>query len=168
MSEKQVASTATIKFDKGYDAPWYVAYGSPEEIKAELIDAFGLDGASDAGLTTAEVIVEASRVARNLWTASSKLGGQIIGIEDNRQPIPATNPMTATSPTGEAAWDAAESAGAGKDDPPFEPNVDPLISRIRTVATKAEFALLWKANTARFAEPEIKAEAAIAQKRLAA
>jgi len=166
--QEQVASTATIKFDGAHGAPWYVAYGSPEEIKAELIDAFALDGASDAGLSLGEVIVEATRVAQATWRAASKLGGQIVGIENHRAPAQATNPMPATSPTGEAAWDAA--AGA---EPPFEPNVpsepvDPLIAQIESARSMAEFASIWQANKDRFAEDAVKAAAAEAQKRLAA
>jgi len=173
-SERVPASTATIKFGKGFEDPWYVVYGSPEEIREQLVVAFGYDRASVATLSLAELIVESSRRAQVLRTASISLGGEIVAVETAKAAPAPRRSRAAAKP----ADDAIEGTPAKVDtpaiasppdvDPPWDDPeaTDPLIAQIEAVTTKAEFALLWKANQARFSEPAVKAAAAAAQGRL--
>jgi len=93
-------TTLTIKFAASHDAPWFVADGSPEEIKQQLIEFFGLTGA--AGHTPHEVALTAVQFAMksasevldlqpsNSWPSRSDRGPR------QREPKEPENPYQAT------------------------------------------------------------------------
>jgi len=67
------SSNVSLKFGGDYAAPWYTVYGTPEQIREQLIQATALDPEYAKDLTLAQVIIEASRWARGLYAAAEKL-----------------------------------------------------------------------------------------------
>lgn len=57
-------TNVSLKFGGGYEAPWLTVYGTPAEIKAQLIEATGLDAEHHKDWTVTDVISEASRLVR--------------------------------------------------------------------------------------------------------
>jgi hypothetical protein len=190
VTDKQgTGSNVSIKYDGGYGAPWLTLYGTPEEIREQIIVTFGYDRASVAEATVAELIVDATRQANGLWNSTTQLGAvpipePVIAAPEPKK-APAKRQTAAAKAKAEAATKGkaaafAEETPAGDsdapatatpppaDEPPFEPNVDTLIRQIEATTTMQEFAAVWKANQARFTEPDIKAAAAAAQARIKA
>lgn len=66
-------STTTIKFGDG-PAPWYVAKGTVSDQRAQLVEAFGMLDHNEK--TLAELIADASTMARSLYKATLKAAAQ--------------------------------------------------------------------------------------------
>jgi hypothetical protein len=156
-SESGRQSTATIKFGKGFEAPWLVVAGTPAEIRAQLNDAFGLDPAKTAGLTLDQLISVASKQAQEsvgVATAHRDLGASV--IETTSTPAPAEGDP----------WDAAEKAklaagqetGAGEA-APAQPQT--LLEKVQTAESVRKLQELWRDNKA---EWDTVADAAKARK----
>jgi len=157
---EDAGTTATIKFGRDYDAPWLKLAGNPRVIRDQIIEAFGYDGASVAELSTAELIAQAGLDASALWTVTRDLGARHVSqpAKGDEPPFVPTN-----GPKGAAAFAAV--AGAASEP---EPQGDPLIAALEAVTEAKELAVIWKDNKERFDEPEVRAAAAEAQKRVAA
>jgi hypothetical protein len=61
MSDKDRGVTATIKYDKGYDAPWLVFSGAVDTVFDDIVAAFGLDAEDVSELTLNELLVRLCR-----------------------------------------------------------------------------------------------------------
>ncbi|AWY07599.1 hypothetical protein SEA_YOSIF_35 [Streptomyces phage Yosif] len=106
MSENR-SLTVTIKYGKGYEETWAVFKGSTDEIRQDIVDYFGFQRDSVAGLTLSELVVEATSIAHGTGNVAKYLGGTIIGSEPNP---PAATP--AASSSNEDPWASAGSTSA--------------------------------------------------------
>ena len=96
-------STVTIKYTGGYDSPWLVLAGSPADIRAQMIEAFGWDASTLTELSLSEMIVRASTEANALFTGVSGLGGTIEkGQPAAAKRTPANKPAAAKPASSEA------------------------------------------------------------------
>lgn len=77
--------TATIKYGKGYEAPWAVFHGSPSEVREDMVEAFGLDEEFVKSLTVSELIINVSQLALGKGNVAAMLGGVAIGPADEAQ-----------------------------------------------------------------------------------
>lgn len=119
--------TATVKFGKGYDDPWLVFRGDPDQISEQVIASFGLE--ETEGLTLAELIVNASKQAQAVRAASAGLGGSVISQGNGRR----------------NAW--AEAAGSTE---PAQPERNPLYGKLEEVTDVAALKELYARNKAAF------------------
>lgn len=104
---------ATIKFGGGYDAPWLVAHGeSVDDVRAYLIDSFGLDPTTEE--TLAELIVNASTMAVGMGNVSKTLKGSVVKSEKTSKPKaePKAEPVAEEKPDIFALIEAVESVDA--------------------------------------------------------
>lgn len=132
-------TSVTIKSGKGYDDSWYVFRGRPEEIKAQLVDFFGIPSASVAGLSVFEVAVNCRQIAQGNESTVAALGGTI---------VPADTKPSQTTP-GDDPWAAIE-AGA-----PDESAPNPILGQIEACKTTDELKRLWAENQAAFADSAV-------------
>lgn len=164
--------TATIKWGKGYEAPWFVGKGSVAEVREQIIAAFGMDAEFYAEHTLAELITQAATHAQGVQAAASSLGPvQILPKGDS---APAA-PKVAEAPAGDP-WEGVQASsppwqgdglGEGKDAPAAKEDKDPLIAALEAASDRAELALIWKQNQAEFSREEVKDAMKAAQGRLA-
>jgi len=70
-------STATLKYGKGHEDSWFVAKGTPAQIKQQVIDYFGLTGEDLAEKTPHEIVLQGQSIAQGTSAVSGKLNGSI-------------------------------------------------------------------------------------------
>lgn len=68
--------TVTLKFGGGFEYPWVVLRGTPDEVKQDIAQIFGFESASVADATIASVIRDAAQEALALGNALAGLGAQ--------------------------------------------------------------------------------------------
>lgn len=90
-------ATFTVKFGAGFDAPWFVAEGNPEEIKNQLILFFGLEGVDDN--TPHEVALAAVVYAQATAAASLNLAA----VPERRDSWPSRSDRPAAPKNAEPA-----------------------------------------------------------------
>lgn len=73
MTEEAV--TVTLKFDKGYEAPWLVLKGQPSEVEANLANLIGVNVGE---LSLIDLIGKASKIAQSHYAISDQLGGEVV------------------------------------------------------------------------------------------
>lgn len=69
------AVTVTLKFDKGYEAPWLVLKGQPSEVEANLANLIGVNVGE---LSLIDLIGKASKIAQSHYAISDQLGGEVV------------------------------------------------------------------------------------------
>ncbi|MEU9044087.1 hypothetical protein AB0D63_20770 [Kitasatospora sp. NPDC048343] len=121
--------TVTIKYGKGFDDSWVVFRGSAETVQQDIVDFFGLDGKSVAGLAPSELVVEATRTAQATTTIVKGLDARI---------IPA--PAVAAAPKPPAS--TAEAPGG-------------LLEQIAQCASTDDLKRLWATNQAAFSDSSV-------------
>lgn len=174
MEEQDATTKVTLKYGKGYEAPWLTFGGSPAEIRAQIIEAFALEGDEGAQtLSLAELVTRAATRAHALYEAATRLGATPTRADIPRrggsQPsavwsqaatpandTPASEAQPATA--APAPWEGpAAPAGAEK---------DPLIALIEAQTDRKGLARVWKEHQAEFEREDVKAAMAAAQKRV--
>lgn len=135
------SGSATIKYGRGFEAPWYVPKGSPEKIREQLITFFGMDRDSVADMTGNEVLLEANTIAQAAYTAMSQTGGRVLskGTAAEATTAPAA---TTTAPTEDPwAQAAAESASVA---------ANPMLALIAGAGNVKGLQDLWADNQSAF------------------
>ncbi len=136
--------TVTIKYGAGYDEPWAVFHGRPDEIEEDLTTYFGIPSDAVQGLTLSEIVVNASALAHGLSAVASGLGATVL----------ASQPQASTSPpTAAAAPDAWEQASASP--APEQPAADPILTSIQNAQDIQSLQRVWAENRAAFTEPAV-------------
>lgn len=137
--------SVTIKYGKGHDDTWAGFTGSPEDIREYVISYFGLDRASVAGLTTDEVVLNATQLAHSTRNVAAALGAVAIPSSESA----ASAPAQATSSSGGGdPWAAAAGSASSA---PAQPEVNPLVAQIEASPTVDDLKRLWAENQAAFA-----------------
>lgn len=136
--------TATIKFSKDFDAPWYVAYGAPSELRRQIIDAFGYDEEAVTDVSLIDLMARASIDAQAAFSAA-KIGtpdawstGKPVG-----EKAPAKRTTKAAAPKAEAK--------------PEESPVQGLIDAINAATDETELKRVWAENQDAFSNTELQA-----------
>ncbi|GAA0967350.1 hypothetical protein [Actinocorallia libanotica] len=156
MSENRRSVSVTIKYGKEEDEPCAVFEGTPQQIREDIIEYFGMPRESVEGLPLNEVVVNATRTAQALDLIRSQLGGVII-------PQPEAKPASGPEPAD--PWAAA--SGTAKSDPPWDPdpapNAEPpnpnawILGEIEKQTTVEGLKKLWAENQAMFADSSVLA-----------
>jgi hypothetical protein len=157
--------TVTVKYNGDKAAPWAVFYGSPSEIREDVISYFGLDPYAMEQRTLHELVQIASRVASGAPVstpmqaapppaapAPAQSEAQVmqllkdeLGARPIEEPAPKSDPWAdAGSPAGSPPWDA-----------PAPPAVNPLLAEIAACGSVLELQRLWAANQTAFKDGDL-------------
>lgn len=163
--------TVTIKYGKGYDESWAVFKGVPEEVKADLVDYFGLDSASVAGLTLNQLVQNVTQIAHSGATAGAQLGAVALpskpaAPEKHGEVTPEKKAVTAqvfgqsASTASTNPWDAIEGSqpaapAATPPAAPAEPERSPVLDLMAATKTVKELQEVWAKNQAAFSDPAV-------------
>ncbi|MCG8926667.1 hypothetical protein [Lentzea sp. CC55] len=152
--------TVTIKGKGDKADPWAVFYGSPAEIREDLIGYFGLDSYSTEQHTLHELVQLAAKIASG---APMPAGMQASASGDSEAEAEARamkllKDELGARPVGESttAEDVWASASSSPADPPWptddKPVVNPMLARIDACASVEALKKLWAENQAAFAD----------------
>lgn len=108
MSERGISITLKYPKPKYQDAPWIVFHGSPEEVREDLIAAFGWDAESVTDLSLHEVTLKAQAAVQGAGEVANQLGGTVLSGGGGAK-------SSAWSQAGSRASEQAE--GAEPEDP---------------------------------------------------
>lgn len=147
MSEKV---TATIKADKGYDAPWLVFNGTPEEIRQQIITTFGFDTAWGTDIAISELVLEASKNFAATYRVSTELGGKAIKSSKTK--------ASGSAPSGGSEATKGQLPAPAKEEKkePADPQADPLLEQIAAATSLDDLTRIWKQNQKAFQQrPEV-------------
>lgn len=102
MSGPDDRSTATIKFGKDFEAPWYVASGNVVTQRQQLVEFAGMEDNPELSLLDLMVLVASEAQAK--WAIRSRLGAQPSSTEIDvpKKSKPATEKV-ASKPAEERA-----------------------------------------------------------------
>jgi hypothetical protein len=144
--------SVTIKYDKGHDATWAVFRGTTGEIRADVLEFFGMDPATQAGLSLSSVVTNATQIAHGKALIATALGATI--VEETTEPAkPTDDPWAAASaaqPSG--PWPGSASVTEAKDDPNAY-----ILGEIEKQTTVDGLKKLWAGNQSFFADPAVMA-----------
>ncbi|WP_406192303.1 hypothetical protein OH733_05525 [Streptomyces griseus] len=144
----------TIKYGKSYEDTWAVFEGSTPDIRAEIIDYFGMDPATQQGLSLSSVVVNATQVAHGKGLIATALGATVIEETIAEPAKPAGDPWAAASAQqAPSAWSSSASVPALKAE---DPNAW-ILGEIAKKATVDELKKLWAANQSFFADAAVMA-----------
>ncbi|MCD2462474.1 hypothetical protein MBT42_02760 [Streptomyces sp. MBT42] len=147
--------SVTIKYDKGHDATWAVFKGTAGEIRADILEFFGMDPATQQGLSLSSVVVNATNVAHGKGLIATQLGGTVIEETSNDEPAkPSGDPWaTASAQQASSAWSGSASAAEPKKE---DPNAY-ILGEIAKQTTVDGLKKLWAANQSFFSDASVMA-----------
>lgn len=152
--------TATVKFGDKFDAPWLVLAGNADDMKADLIRAFGWDASTSAETPLVNLLAQASVEAKAAYVAAQDLKGTVVSSKSSRGTKAAPKAKAAATP------EAEEPAPVAKEAAPAEStgdNVDQLIAAFDAIEpgddAKIELISLVNANKAEIGKSEAVKEA---------
>ncbi|MFF3249751.1 hypothetical protein ACFYWP_01805 [Actinacidiphila glaucinigra] len=146
----------TIKYGKGYDDSWVVFEGPTSEIRAEILDYFGMDPETQRGLSLSSIVVNATNIAHGKGLIATALGATVVAEEPAAEPAkPAGDPWAAASSAKPApsAWSGSSAPAEPKAE---DPNAY-ILSEIEKQTTVDGLKKLWAANQSFFKEPAVMA-----------
>ncbi|ATI18733.1 hypothetical protein SEA_DAUDAU_32 [Streptomyces phage Daudau] len=145
----------TIKYGKGYDDSWVVFEGSTPEIRAEVIDYFGMDPDTQLGLSLSSIVVNATQIAHGKALIATSLGATVVSETTNEPAKPPTDDPWAAASAAQSSgpWPGGVSdAGAKKEDPNAY-----ILGEIEKQTTVDGLKKLWAANQSFFADAGVMA-----------
>lgn len=139
----------TLKGATGYDAPWITFSGSVEEVRQDIIAAFGFNALGEDGkpvsnaedLDLHDLTVEAAKAFSAQYSVAASLGGKPVGR--GRGGRKSETPPAATSGGSEGdGWD--DTPSSSEPEAPAGPNLEQLIADCASVA---DLRNLWADHT---------------------
>lgn len=145
----------TIKYGKSYDDSWVVFEGSTPEVRAEIIDYFGMDPETQRGLSLSSIVVNATNIAHGKGLIATALGATVV------EETPAASPAKPTEDPWAAA-SAAQSSGpwpgsASVTEPKKEDPNAYILGEIEKQTTVDGLKKLWAANQSFFSDASVMA-----------
>ncbi|MFG2923866.1 hypothetical protein ACGFYA_20450 [Streptomyces sp. NPDC048305] len=149
MSELSV----TIKYDKGHDATWAVFRGTTGEIRADVMEFFGMDPATQAGLSLSSIVTNATQIAHGKGLIATSLGATV--VEETSEPArPTDDPWAAASAQQSSSpWPGSVSVAEPKKE---DPNAW-ILGEIESQATVDGLKKLWAGNQSFFSDASVMA-----------
>jgi hypothetical protein len=144
--------SVTIKYDKGHDATWAVFRGTTGEIRADILDFFGMDPATQVGLSLSSVVTNATQIAHGKGLIATALGATI--VEETTEPAkPTDDPWAAASAAQSSGpWPGSASVTEAKEDPNAY-----ILGEIEKQTTVDGLKKLWAGNQSFFSDPAVMA-----------
>ncbi|MGW3323865.1 hypothetical protein [Streptomyces virginiae] len=108
----------TIKYGKGYDDSWVVFEGATQQIRADVLDYFGMDPESQRGLSLSSIVVNATNLAHGKGLIATQLGATVVEETSTEPTKPTSDPWAAAAGASSASRaNRASDAGPQKEDP---------------------------------------------------
>lgn len=147
--------TITIKYGKGHDDSWAVFRGTPTEIRANILEFYGMDPASQQGLSLSSVVVNATQIAHGKGLIATSLGATVVEENANEEPAkPAGDPWaTASAQQSPSAWSGSASVTETK---AADPNAY-ILGEIAKQTSVDGLKKLWAANQSFFSDASVMA-----------
>jgi hypothetical protein len=144
--------SVTIKYDKGHDATWAVFRGTTGEIRADILDFFGMDPATQVGLSLSSVVTNATQIAHGKGLIATALGATV--VEETTEPAkPTDDPWAAASAAQSSGpWPGSASVTEAKEDPNAY-----ILGEIEKQTTVDGLKKLWAGNQSFFSDPAVMA-----------
>ncbi|MFJ6183783.1 hypothetical protein [Streptomyces sp. NPDC092295] len=147
--------TVTIKYGKGHDDTWAIFKGASVEIRANILEFFGMDPETQKGLSLSSVVINATNIAHSKGLIATALGATVVEETTNAEPAkPTSDPWEA------ASAQQAPSASTGRASV-AEPKVaDPnayILGEIAKKTTTQELKKLWAENQSFFSDASVMA-----------
>jgi hypothetical protein len=123
------------------------------EIRADILDFFGMDPATQVGLSLSSVVTNATQIAHGKGLIATALGATV--VEETTEPAkpPTDDPWAAASATQSGPWPGSASvAEPTKEDPNAY-----ILGEIEKKTTVQELKKLWAENQSFFADPAVMA-----------
>lgn len=135
--DREVTVTIKVPESKKYagDAPWFVFRGTVDAVSEQIGQTFGI---AIAGLTLADVTINAQRLATNLNSMAQALGGTIIPSKDDNDSPPWD---TSSAVSKNDVWQKAAEK---------QEKVDPILAGIEAATTVADLQQHWAENQEKF------------------
>jgi hypothetical protein len=143
----------TIKYGKTYEDTWAVFEGGAPEVRAEILEYFGMDPETQRGLSLSSVVVNATQIAHGKALIATSLGATVVEETTTDEPAkPAGDPWAAASAKqSPSAWSGSASVAEPKAE---DPNAY-ILGEIAKKTTVAELKKLWAENQSFFADPAV-------------
>lgn len=143
-------TTVTIKYSGDKDATWVVFRGTPAELRADIMDYFGMDPATQAGLSLSSIVTNATQVAHGKGLIATSLGATVVEETTTEAPAkPTSDPWAAAA--GTQVHTVADQAPAKED-----PNAW-ILGEIEKQTTVQGLKELWAKNQSFFADQGVMA-----------
>ena len=145
-------TTVTIKYDKGYDAPWVVFKGGVSQITGQMASYFGLSADEASDLTPHELTVICNGIAQGK-------GKPVQGISRAKDKAPATTEEAVENVKNVIGGEVvADSAWDGVDDsePTAAPDHAALIAALNAADDLNSLKRLWAENKPAFEDSAVK------------
>lgn len=143
----------TIKYGKSYEDTWAVFEGTTQQLRAEILDYFGMDPQTQAGLSLSSVVVNATNVAHGKGLIATQLGGTVIEETQTEPAKPSGDPWAAAASQQSGPWPGSASVAEPKKE---DPNAY-ILGEIEKQTTRDGLKKLWAANQAFFSDPAVMA-----------
>jgi hypothetical protein len=144
--------SVTIKYDKGHDATWAVFRGTTGEIRADILDFFGMDPATQVGLSLSSVVTNATQIAHGKGLIATALGATV--VEETSEPAkPTDDPWAAAANVQSGPWPGSASVAEPKKE---DPNAY-ILGEIEKKTTIQELKKLWAENQSFFSDAAVMA-----------
>ncbi|MFB8350976.1 hypothetical protein [Streptomyces niveus] len=142
-------TSVTIKYGKSYDDTWAVFKGTSAEIRANILEFFGMDPATQQGLSLSSVVINATNIAHGKGLIATALGATVVEeTATNAEPTkPTSDPWAAASASRESASVATAKA---------DPNAY-ILGEIEKKTTVQELKKLWAENQSFFSDATVMA-----------
>ncbi|MGW8953516.1 hypothetical protein [Streptomyces sp. NPDC055709] len=146
--------SVTIKYDKGHDATWAVFKGTAGEIRADVMEFFGMDPATQAGLSLSSIVTNATQIAHGKGLIATALGATVIEETTSEAPAkPQGDPWAAAASTQSGPWPGSASVAEPKSS---DPNAY-ILGEIEKQTTVDGLKKLWAANQSFFSDASVMA-----------
>ncbi|MFD7259304.1 hypothetical protein [Streptomyces sp. NPDC059874] len=143
----------TIKYGKGYDDSWVVFEGATQEIRADVLDYFGMDPESQRGLSLSSIVVNATNLAHGKGLIATRLGATVVEETNTAPATPTNDPWAVAASTQPASRASSASVADSKAE---DPNAY-ILGEIEKKTTVQELKKLWAENQSFFADPAVMA-----------
>lgn len=147
--------SVTIKYGKSYDDTWAVFKGTAAEIRADILEFYGMDPATQQGLSLSSIVTNATQIAHGKGLIATALGATVIEETTTDEPAkPAGDPWAAASAQQTpSAWSGSVSAA---EPTKADPNAY-ILGEIEKQTTVDGLKKLWAANQNFFSDASVMA-----------
>lgn len=152
MSDSDI--TITIKYGKTYEDTWAVFRGAPGEIRANILEYFGMDPETQVGLSLSSIVVNATNLAHGKGLIATALGATVIEETTTDAPAePTGDPWAAAAGTPAQAASTPSAAPAATSE---DPNAY-ILGEIEKKTTVQGLKKLWAENQSFFKDAAVMA-----------
>lgn len=149
--------TITIKYGKSYEDTWMVFRGTAGEIRADILEYFGMDPDSQAGLSLSSVVVNATQIAHGKGLIATSLGATVVEETNNEPAKPSGDPWAAAASSSQGQSASAWSGSASVADAKADDLNAYILGEIEKKTTVQELKKLWAENQSFFKDAAVMA-----------